>query len=76
MHTLALIDKRTSLRKICNKEVKRRGMWTRRVGIVRKLQVFRRQYQARKSKRLVVVENMELENELAFFWARSRCEGQ
>ena len=61
------IDGRTNLRNICNKEVKRRGMWTRRVGIVRKLEVFRIQYQARKSKRLVVVENMELENELAFF---------
>ena len=53
------IDRRTGLRKLYTKEVKRRGMWKRRVGIFRKLQVFRRQYQARKSKRLAVVKNME-----------------
>ena len=42
-NTLAL-RKRTSLRSLGSKEVKRGGMWKIRVGIVTKLKVFRRQH--------------------------------
>ena len=35
------IDERTSLRILGNKEVKRRGMWKKRAGRVKKLKVFR-----------------------------------
>ena len=38
------IDKRTGLRKLGNKEAERRAFWNRRVGIVKKHEVFQRQY--------------------------------
>ena len=47
------IDTRILLRRFGNKEVKRIGMWTIRVGTVKNLTVFRRQYLKTGTKRLI-----------------------
>ena len=38
------IDKRTHLMKLVSKEAKRRAFWNRRVGLVKKHEVFQRRY--------------------------------